>query len=194
MHTNYFFRFKMILSPFILRYIHTYVSCYDNCSKLQNDLSCVYQWSLKQQFTLNHKKYKAINNSNKHSSINFLLYGTVLAKTCHVHTKTEFNFIAILYRHTQYLSIPSVSSINVNWLTFLKGILPTTQSHGWNNSTHGGCQLGNGDLDLLPLTMWPTGVSLATAWVSWLLMKCLIEKYHEIQPSEKDEVSYNKNQ
>ena len=35
---------------------------------------------------------------------------TVLAKTRHVRTKTEFNFIAAVYRHTQYLSIPSVSS------------------------------------------------------------------------------------
>ena len=37
-------------------------------------------------------------------------YVTVLAKTHHVRTKTEFNFIAAVYRHTQYLSIPSVSS------------------------------------------------------------------------------------
>ena len=36
---------------------------------------------------------------------------TVLAKTRHVRTKTEFNFIAAVYRHTQYLSIPSVSSV-----------------------------------------------------------------------------------
>ena len=39
------------------------------------------------------------------------LYVTVLAKTRHVRTKTEFNFIAAVYRHTQYLSIPSVSSV-----------------------------------------------------------------------------------
>ena len=39
------------------------------------------------------------------------LYVTVLAKTRLVHTKTEFNFIAAVYRHTQYLSIPSVSSV-----------------------------------------------------------------------------------
>ena len=36
---------------------------------------------------------------------------TVLAKTGLVCTKTEFNFIATVYRHTQYLSIPSVSSV-----------------------------------------------------------------------------------
>ena len=39
------------------------------------------------------------------------LYVTVLAKTRHVRTETEFNFIAVVYRHTQYLSISSVSSI-----------------------------------------------------------------------------------
>ena len=38
-------------------------------------------------------------------------YVTVLAKTCHVSTKTEFNFIAAVYRQTQYLSIPTVSSV-----------------------------------------------------------------------------------
>ena len=37
----------------------------------------------------------------------------VLAKTPIVRTKTEFNnyFIATVYRHTQYLSIPSVPSV-----------------------------------------------------------------------------------
>ena len=38
------------------------------------------------------------------------IYVTVLAKTHLVRTKTKFNFIATVYRHTQYLSIPSVSS------------------------------------------------------------------------------------
>ena len=38
-------------------------------------------------------------------------YVTVLAKTHIVCTKTEINFIATVDRHTQYLSIPSVSSI-----------------------------------------------------------------------------------
>ena len=99
---------------------------------------------------------------------------TVLAKTHTVRTKTEFNFIATAYGYTQYLSISSVTSvkINVNWSAFLKGILPTLQSHGWNNGTNGGRQLGSGDLGLLPPTMWPTGVSLATLWTSWLLMGC----------------------
>ena len=58
-----------------------------------------------------------------------LTFVTVLAKTNHVHTKTEFNFIAAVYRHTQYLSIPVYQVLNVNWSAFLKGILPTLQSH-----------------------------------------------------------------
>ena len=40
-----------------------------------------------------------------------ILYATVLAKTSLVRTKTEFNFIATVYRQTQYLSILSVSSV-----------------------------------------------------------------------------------
>ena len=82
--------------------------------------------------------------------------------------------------------------LNVNWSTFLKGILPTLQSHGWNNGTHGGCQLGSRDLGLLPLTtyvagllpltMWPTGASLATVWVSWLLMKCPKQGFCHLLP------------
>ena len=54
----------------------------------------------------------------------------------------------------------------------MKGILPTLQTHSWNNSTHGGCQLGSGDLGLLPLTKWPTIVLLAIVWAPWLLMGC----------------------
>ena len=62
--------------------------------------------------------------------------------------------------------------LNVNWSTFLRGILPTLQTHGWNNGTYGGCQLCSGDLNLLSLAIWPTDVSLATVWASWLLMEC----------------------
>ena len=61
---------------------------------------------------------------------------------------------------------------NANWSAFLKGILPTLQSHGWNNGTHGGRQLDSEDLYLLPLAVWPTGVLLATVWASWLLIRC----------------------
>ena len=65
---------------------------------------------------------------------------------------------------------PVYQVLNFNWSALLKGILPTHQSHGWNNGTHGGHQLGSGDLHLLPLAMWLTGVSLATVWASWLYM------------------------
>ena len=135
----------------------------------------------------------------------------------------------LLPQFTDTLNIypsPVYQVLNVNWSTFLKDILLTLQSHDWNNGTNRGCQLGSGDLGLLPLTMGPTGVSLATVWASWLLMECpkrffatshptprpimsLIsptpllailtverdsKKYHEIQPSEIEKVSYNKNQ
>ena len=50
-----------------------------------------------------------------HKLVNMLAIGikyvTVLAKTHLVRSKTEFNFIAEVYRHTQYLSITSVSSV-----------------------------------------------------------------------------------
>ena len=46
---------------------------------------------------------------------------TVLAKTHHVRTKTEFNFIAAVYRHTQYLSIPTVSSVKCYLVYFSQG-------------------------------------------------------------------------
>ena len=97
---------------------------------------------------------------------------SVLAKTRLVRTKTEFNFIAAVYRHTQYLSIPSVSVLNVNWFAFLNGIFLTLQSHDWNKETQGGRQLDSGDLYLHPLAMWPTVVLLATVWVLWLLIEC----------------------
>ena len=54
----------------------------------------------------------------------FILKGlnvTVLAKTRLVRTKTEFNFITTVYRHTQYLSIPSVSSVKCNLVYFSEG-------------------------------------------------------------------------
>ena len=98
---------------------------------------------------------------------------TVLAKTCIVCTKTEINFIAPVDRHTLNIyPSPVYQVLNVSWSAFVKGILPTLQSHSWNNGTHGRHQLDSGDLYLLPLAVWPTGVLLATVWVSWLLMEC----------------------
>ena len=81
----------------------------------------------------------------------------------------------LLPQFTDTLNIypsPLYQVSNANWSAFLKGILPTLQSHGWNNGTHGGRQLDSGDLYLLPLAVWPTGVLLATVWASWLLMEC----------------------
>ena len=81
----------------------------------------------------------------------------------------------LLLQFTDTLNIypsPLYQVSNANWSTFLKGILPTLQSHSWNNGTHGGRQLDSGDLYLLPLAVWPTGVLLATVWASWMLMEC----------------------
>ena len=99
---------------------------------------------------------------------------TVLAKTCIIRTKTKFSFIAIVDRHTNINLSPVYQVLNVNWSAFVKGILPTLQSHGWNNGTHGGHQFDSGDLYLLPLAVWPTSVLLATVWASWLLVECPI--------------------
>ena len=54
---------------------------------------------------------------------------------------------------------------NVNWSAFLEGLLPTIQSHDWNNGTNGGRQLGGGDLGLLPLPLCSTNVAWAIVWV-----------------------------
>ena len=46
--------------------------------------------------------------------------------------------------------------------------ITTLQSHDWNNGTNGGCQLGDGDLRLLPLPLWPTNkawtIGVVTYW------------------------------
>ena len=50
---------------------------------------------------------------------------------------------------------------------------PRSQLEQWHHGGHHGeHQLGVRDLGLLPLTLWPTSVSLATVWASWLLMGC----------------------
>ena len=64
----------------------------------------------------------------------------------------------LLPQFTDTLNIypsPVYQVLKVNWSAFLKGILPTLQSDGWNNGTHGVYQLNNGDLYLLPQAMWP---------------------------------------
>ena len=123
---------------------------------------------------------------------------------------------------------PLYQVLNINWSAFVKGILLTLQSHGWSNGTHGGHQLGSGDLYLLGYvahccvighcvdimaahgvsqgvvlpTSHPTHPSLShptpphhpPPLLSILTAEKGGKKYHEIQPSEIEEVSYNKSQ
>ena len=100
-----------------------------------------------------------------------MTYVTVLAKTRIVCTRNEFNFIATVESRTHSISIHP-QCIKCWMLTglpaFVKGILPTLQSHGCNKGIYGGRQLEH--WVGLPLTMWPTLVSLAIVWASWLLM------------------------
>ena len=46
--------------------------------------------------------------------------------------------------------------LNFKWSAFLESILPILQNHKWKNGTNGRHQLGEGDLGLLLLTLWPT--------------------------------------
>ena len=46
------------------------VSTYGDCLKLQNDLSNVFQWSIKWQLTLNPANCESIKISNKRSPVN----------------------------------------------------------------------------------------------------------------------------
>ena len=65
--------------------------------------------------------------------------------------------------------------LNVNLYAFLKGILPTTQSHDWNNDINAGRELGGGDLILFPLRLcsliWH-GLLCRPLLVSRLLQGC----------------------
>ena len=73
-------------------------------------------------------------------------YVTSLAKTHHICNTTEFNFFIPAYRYNHWLPIPSVSiMLHINWSASLKVILPTLQSHDWNNGTNGGCQMETQD-------------------------------------------------
>ena len=51
--------------------LYLQVSCYEDCLKLQNDLTRVHVWSLKWHPKLNPKKCEAVNISNKRSPITF---------------------------------------------------------------------------------------------------------------------------
>ena len=81
---------------------------------------------------------------------------TVLAKTCIFVPKLNSILLPQLTDTLNIYPSPVYQVLNVNWSAFVKGILPTLQSHSWNNGTHGGYQLGSEDLGLLPLAMWPT--------------------------------------
>ena len=136
-------------------------------------------------YTLQHNPFKAKFSDALHNAsekpfyqithtIYFLetIYVTALAKPALLAPK--LNSILLL-QFTDTLNIypsPVHQVLNVNRSAFLNGILPTLQSCGWNNGTHGGHQLHSEDLYLLPLAVWCTGVLLATAWASWLLMGC----------------------
>ena len=77
---------------------------------------------------------------------------TISAKTRHVHTTTEFNFIIPAYRCAQYLSIPSVSNVKCLLVCFPGGHFadpPKSQLEQWHQLPG-----GSGDLGLLPLTLW----------------------------------------
>ena len=101
-----------------------------------------------------------------------LKYVTVLAKP--VLFALKLNSILLL-QFTDTLNIvpsPVYQVLNVNWSAFLEGILPALQGHGWNNGTHGGCQLDSGTWICSHWLCGPLVVSLATVWASCLLMKC----------------------
>ena len=146
------------------------------------------------------------------------MYVTSSAKTHNVYTTTEFNFITPAYRYNQWLLIPSVSiMLHINWSASLKVILPTLQSHDWNNGTNGGCQLGTQDYShclcgLLirhgPLCGHLLGSQLLQECPNWSPLPILpvpFVSYTEfkkewqntmkfMQPSVVQKVSYNKSQ
>ena len=98
---------------------------------------------------------------------------TVWAKTCIVCTKTEFNFIVTVYRHTQYLFNPSRPSVyqmlNVNWSVSWRAFCqPSKIMTGTMASMEDANWVG-----LFPLPLWPTNVAWAIVWVSWLLWHIL---------------------
>ena len=61
----------------------------------------------------------------------------------------------LLPQFTDTLNIypsPLYQVSNANWSAFLKGILPTLQSHGWKNGTHGGAN-------------WTVGTCICSHWL-----------------------------
>ena len=149
---------------------------------------------------------------------------TVLAKTRHVRTKTEFNFIAAVYRHTQYLSIPSVSNVKCQLVCFSQGHFadpPESWLEQWDPWRAPIGQWGPVSAPTDCVAHWSVighcvgvmdahGVSLKVVFASSLPTHpssshptpSIIytdgrkgrQKYIEIQPSETEKVSYNRKQ
>ena len=132
----------------------------------------------------------------------------------------------LLPQFTDTLNIypsPLYQVSNANWSAFLKGILPTLQSHSWNNGTHGGANWTVGTCICFhrlcdPLDCyWPLCGRHGCSWnvprggfchlpphppLSVPPTPSIIntdsrkgwQKYLEIQPSETEKVSYNRKQ
>ena len=118
----------------ICLYSYKDVSTTADRALLQQHLDGIVHWFMWWHLQLKCCKCEVLNVSNKWSS---LLYVTVLAKTRIVCTKIEFNFIAIVDRHTQYLSIPSASCVKCWLVCFCEGYFSNTpklrleQWHPW---------------------------------------------------------------
>ena len=54
--------------------VYAEVSSVDDCNRLQDDLSSIYNWSIKWQLTLNLRKCEAINVTNKKTPLNFTYF------------------------------------------------------------------------------------------------------------------------
>ena len=145
---------------------------------------------------------------------------TVLTKTHIVRTKSDINFVATVDRHTQNLSIPSVSSVKVCFCEGLFSNPPKSwleQWHPWRvligqwgprfvptNYEAYYCVIGHcvgimaaHELSQMVVfaTSHPTHPSPSHSTPSIINAddRKGWQKYHEIQPSEIQEVSYNKN-
>ena len=88
-----------------------------------------------------------------------------MTETHIVCTKTEFNFIAAVCRHTQYLSIPSVSSVKCQLVCFPRGNFaypPKSRLEQWHQWL---TPIGWWGPKIAPLPLWSTDVA-------WPLLGC----------------------
>ena len=79
-------------------------------------------------------------------------------------TTAKFNFITPAYWYTEWLSILSLS--NVNGSTFLYGLLPTVQSHDWNEESDLEPMVGE-EIDI-PLDFSKAFDNMASFWIEIL--------------------------